>query len=75
MIGLVSESATEGTAVVSTESFIEASVNRVKAEADTDTAKALLTLQESAKKDLLWTLGFIVGVVGVATALILAVLA
>ena len=61
--------------MVSTESFIEASVNRVKAEADTETAKTLLTLQESAKKDLLWTLGFIVGVVGIATAVILAVLA
>ncbi|MDE0377140.1 MAG: hypothetical protein OXK16_14425 [bacterium] len=61
--------------MVSTESFIEASVNRVKAEADTETVKALLTLQESAKKDLLWTLGFIVGVVGTATAVILAVLA
>ena len=61
--------------MVSTESFIEASVNRVKAEADTETAKALLTLQESARKDLLWTLGFIVGVVGIATAVFLAVLA
>ena len=61
--------------MVSTESLIKAAVNRVKAEADTETAKALLTLQESAKRDLLWTLGFIVGVVGIATALILAVLA
>lgn len=60
--------------MVSTESFIEASVNRVKAEADTETAKALLTLQESAKKDLLWTLGFMATMIAIATGVILAVL-
>ena len=61
--------------MVSTESFIEASVNRVKAEADTETAKALLTLQESAKRDLLWTLGFMATMITIATGVILAVLA
>lgn len=60
--------------MVSTESFIEASVNRVKVEADTETAKALLTLQESAKKDLLWTLGFMATMIAIATGVILAVL-
>ena len=60
--------------MVSAESFIEAGVNRVKAEADTETAKALLTLQESAKKDLLRTLGFTATMVAIATAVIRAVL-
>ena len=57
-----------------TEGYVEAQTGRLKAETQTEIAKALLTLQESAKRDLLWTIGFIIGVVGIATGLIIAVL-
>ena len=57
-----------------TEGYVDARTDAVRAEQDTAIARALLTLEQSAKKDMLWLIGFMAGLVGVATGVIIAVL-
>lgn len=57
-----------------TEGYVEAQTGRLKAEVQSDLATALLSLERSAKQDLLWIIGWTTGVVGIATAIIIAVL-
>ena len=57
-----------------TEGYVEAQTGRLRAEAQSDIAAALLSREASAKRDLLWIIGWMTGLVGLATGLIIAVL-
>ena len=53
-----------------TEGYVESQTGQSKAEAQSDIAAALLSREASAKRDLLWIIGWMTGLVGLATAII-----
>ena len=55
---------------VGTESLIKSECDRVKAESDTEFARALLTLQETIHRETRWTIGVILAAIAIASTVI-----